>query len=156
MPATKLKTFLDSKSVKYVSIMHSKAYTASEVAAQTHIPGREMAKTIMVSADGAMVMVVLPAPAFISMDTLKYVFDAEDVHLATEQEFTYLFPDCEVGAMPPFGYLYGMHVYVADELSEDHVIAFNAGTHSQLIQMAYHDFERLVHPRTLEFARALA
>ena len=153
MPATKLKTFLDSKSVKYVSIMHSKAYTASEVAAQTHIPGREMAKTIMVSADGAMVMVVLPAPAFISMDTLKYVFDAEDVHLATEQEFTYLFPDCEVGAMPPFGNLYDLDTYVDATLAEDEEIAFNACTHTEIIKMDYIDYHQLVNPVVVYLAQ---
>ncbi|MFC1481219.1 aminoacyl-tRNA deacylase [Candidatus Neomarinimicrobiota bacterium] len=152
MPATKLKAFLDSQKVKYVSCKHSKAFTASEVAASTHVPGREMAKTIMVLADGKMVMVVLPAPEYISMELLKYVTDAEEVHLASEQEFKDLFPDCEVGAMPPFGNLYDLETYVDATLTEDEEIAFNAGTHTEIIKMAYEDFHNLVEPKVVHLA----
>ena len=152
MPATKLKAFLDSQKVKYVSCKHSKAFTASEVAASTHVPGREMAKTIMVKADGKMVMVVLPAPEFISMDLLKYVTGAKSVHIAGEQEFKDLFPDCEVGAMPPFGNLYGLETFVDASLTEDDEIAFNAGTHTEIIKLAYEDYHRIVEPKVVHLA----
>jgi len=152
MPATKLKTFLDSQKVKYVSYKHSKAFTASEVAASTHVPGREMAKTIMIKADDKIVMVVLPAPEFISMESVKYVTGAKDVHLAGEQEFKDLFPDCEVGAMPPFGNLYDLETYVDASLTEDTEIAFNAGTHTEIIKMAYEDFHKLVEPTVVHLA----
>ncbi len=155
MPATKLKAFLDSRKVKYVSFKHSKAFTASEVAASTHVPGREMAKTIMVTADGKMVMVVLPAPDYISMELLKYVTGAKDVQLAGEREFKDLFPDCEVGAMPPFGNLYGLETYVDATLTEDDEIAFNAGTHTEIIKLAYEDYHKLVEPKVVHLALEL-
>jgi Ala-tRNA(Pro) deacylase len=152
MPIKKLLNFLDEHRVKYVTIKHSRAYSAQEIAASAHIPGKELAKTVMVKRDDAMVMVVLPASYHIDFDLLEEVTGARKVELATEGEFEALFPNSETGAMPPFGNLYGLEVYVAEALAEDDQIAFNAGTHTELVQMAYSDFERLVRPKVLRFA----
>ncbi len=156
MPVKRLKAFLDEHHVKYVTISHSRAYTAQEIAAKAHIPGREMAKTVMVKIDGTMAMAVLPASFQIDFDLLKEATGAREVELATEAEFKDLFPECEPGAMPPFGNLYGMDVFVANRLAEDEEIAFNAGTHTELIKMAYPDFVRLVQPVVLQFSGAYA
>src|SRR3970282_2977608 len=135
MPSKKLKEFLDQKKIKYIAITHSSAFTAQEIAATAHIPGKELAKSVIVKADGKMVMTVLPASYKVNFDQLKKVIGAKEIRLAYEQEFIDKFPDCEVGAMPPFGNLYGMDVYVAESLSEDEEIAFNACSHTELIKM---------------------
>ena len=152
MPRQKVIEFLDSEGVKYVSIKHSLAYTAQEVAASAHIPGKELAKTIMVKLDGKMAMAVLPASFHVDLEQLKDVAGVSKVELASEAEFRDLFPGSQIGAMPPFGNLYGMDVYVAVPLTEDEEIAFNAGSHTELIRLAYADFERLVKPTIGEFA----
>jgi len=152
MPAKKLKEFLDSNKVKYVAISHSPAFTAQEIAASAHVPGKELAKTVLVTVDGKMAMAVLPASYRVDVRLLREAAGASAVELAMEREFKGMFPDCELGAMPPFGNLYGMDVYVAQSLSEDENIAFNAGTHTELIRMRYSDFERLVKPRVLKFS----
>ena len=152
MPAKKLKEFLDSNKVKYVSISHSSAYTAMEIAAMAHVPGKDLAKTVMIKINGHMAMVVLPATHMIKMDLLKKAVGSDDVRLSTEQEFKDKFADCEVGAMPPFGNLYNLQVYVSNSLKEDEEIAFNAGTHTELIKLSYKDFERLVNPKVAEFS----
>ena len=113
MPANRLKEFLDHERVKYVTISHSPSYTAQEVAASAHVRGKELAKTVMVTLDGRMAMVVLPASRKIGFDLLREVSGAENVQLASERAFSDMFPGCEVGAMPPFGNLYGMDVYVS-------------------------------------------
>ena len=151
MAAKKLKEFLDKEKIKYVSITHSPAYTAQEVAASAHVPGKELAKTVIVKIDGKVAMAVLPANRKVVVQDLREITGAERVQFATEVEFKNLFPDCETGAMPPFGNLYGMDVYVAPSLAEDEEIAFNAGTHTELMKMSYKDFERLVKPRVLSF-----
>ncbi|MCS6830184.1 MAG: YbaK/EbsC family protein [Armatimonadota bacterium] len=153
MPARKLKEFLDSHGVKYVSITHSRAYTAQEVAASAHIRGKEFAKTVMVKLDGKMAMAVLPATRKVDLDALKQASGAQRAELATEQEFQYMFPECETGAMPPFGNLYGMEVYADASLTEDEEIAFNAGSHIEVIRMAYKDFERLVQPKIADISK---
>ena len=152
MPLTKIKEFLDTNKVKYVLIQHSPAYTAQEIAASAHISGKELAKTVMIKIEGKIVMAVLPASYKISFDQLKEVLDVDDVKLANEQEFMDKFPDCEVGAMPPFGNMYGMDVYVAESLAEDEEIAFNACSHTELIKMRFDDFEELVKPIRLRFS----
>jgi Ala-tRNA(Pro) deacylase len=152
MPVKKLKDFLDNQNIKYVTITHSPTYTAQEIAASAHIPGKVMAKTVMVKIDGKMAMAVLPASCKVDFDLLKKAAGASTVGLASEQEFKNLFPECEIGAMPPFGNLYGMEVFVADALAEDEEIAFNAGSHTELIRLAYKDFERLVKPRIAKFS----
>jgi len=152
MPVSRLKEFLDGQHIQYVTISHSPAFTAQGIAASAHIKGKELAKTVMIKIDGKMAMAVLPAPYKIDFQRLKEASGTDDVELATEEEFETMFPGCEVGAMPPFGNLYGMDVYVAEKLSEDEEIAFNAGSHTELIKMGYLDFERLVKPRKLKFA----
>jgi Ala-tRNA(Pro) deacylase len=152
MPVKKLREFLDTNGVKYVSIVHSKAYTAQTIAAASHIPGKELAKTVMVLLDGKMAMAVLPASYQVNFDLLKKATGAKKVELAGEGEFKNMFPECEVGAMPPFGNLYGMEVFVAESLAEDDEIAFNAGSHTELIKLHYEDFEKLVKPKKLKFS----
>lgn len=147
MPVKDLKDFLDNQHVNYVTITHSPEYTAQEVAACAHIPGKDLAKTVMVKADGKMVMAVVSASQKVSLEQLCTVAGAQKLSLASEQEFKDKFPDCEIGAMPPFGNLYDMDVYVSETLSHDKEIAFNAGSHTELIQLPYQDFERLVHPK---------
>lgn len=153
MPVRKLKEYLDQNGVRWVSIVHSPAYTAQEIAASAHIKGRELAKTVMVKVDGKPVMVVLPASQRVDFQTLRDVTGGEAVVLAGESEFRELFPDCEAGAMPPFGNLYGMDVFVAPKLAEDEEIAFNAGSHTELMKMRYADFERLVKPKVAAFVQ---
>lgn len=152
MPAQKLKDFLDENEIQYITITHSQAYTAQKVAASAHISGWEIAKTVIVKVDGELAMAVLPASTRIDMRVLKEVTGFENVQLATEDEFSSRFHDCETGAMPPFGNLYGMDVYVANSLAEDEEIAFNACSHTELVRMSYYDYARLVHPKVLEFA----
>ena len=152
MPVRKVKEFLDNQNIKYVTISHSAAYTAQEIAASAHIPGKEVAKTVMVKIDGKMAMAVLPASYKVDFDLFKKVAGTSKVELATEKEFKDMFPGCDVGAMPPFGNLYGMDVFVAESLGEDEESAFNAGTHAELIRLAYKDFERLAKPKVGRFS----
>ena len=152
MPLRKLTEFLDNEGVKYQTISHSPAFTAQEVAASAHVPGKELAKTVMVKVDDEMAMAVLPAYDRVDLDRLQEATGAKRVELASEREFKELFPECELGAMPPFGNLYGVKVYVDDSLAEDEEIAFNAGTHTELMRLSYRDFERLVHPKVVEVA----
>ena len=152
MPVRKLKEYLDRNGVRWVSIVHSPAYTAQEIAASAHVKGKELAKTVMVKVDGKPVMVVLPASQRVDFQVLRDVTGGESVVLSSEAEFRELFPDCEAGAMPPFGNLWGFDVYVASRLAEDDEIVFNAGTHTELIRLAYKDFERIVHPKVVEFS----
>lgn len=151
MPVKKLIEFLKEKKIKYSSITHPTQYTAQEIAAVAHVPGKKLAKTVIVKIDGKMAMAVLPATYKVDFDLLKEAAGANVVELAHEEEFQSLFPGCDVGAMPPFGNLYGMDVYVAKALAEDDEIAFNAGTHTELIKLAYDDFENAVKPKVVEF-----
>ncbi len=147
MPVKRLKEFLDGRDIKYVSISHSPAYSAQTIAESAHIPGKELAKTVIVKINDEFAMVILPASYRVHLGHLKAAVSASHVELATETELEYLFPDCERGAMPPFGNLYDMDVYVAEQLTEDDEIAFSAGSHTALIRMSYKDFERLVTPK---------
>jgi Ala-tRNA(Pro) deacylase len=153
MPVKKVKDYLEQQGVKYVTIVHSTAFTAQEVAASAHISGREMAKTVMVKMDGRLAMAVVPASLMVDLSALKAATGAGTVELAHETDFRDAFPGCEVGAMPPFGNLYGMDVLVAESLTEDAEIAFNAGTHRELWRIAYADFARLVEPTVLFFSK---
>lgn len=153
MPASKLREYLDSHDVQYTVIEHgAPVYTAQEIAASAHIPGKQLAKTVMVKIDGEMVMAVLPAPYRVNLERLKEVASAGKVELASEAEFKDRFPDCELGAMPPFGNLYGMQVYAAESLAEEMQIAFCGGSHTELIRMSFKDFQRLAQPKVLDFA----
>ena len=146
MPAKQLGEFLDRHSIRFVAIKHSRAYTAQEIAESAHIRGKELAKTVMVKIDGEMAMAVLPASERVDLQLLKQGTGANDVDLATEQEFENAFPDCEVGAMPPFGNLYDMEGFVSPRLAADEEIAFNAGSHTELGRLAYTDYADLVSP----------
>lgn len=152
MPTQRIRDFLDRHGVKYVAISHSPAFTAQEIAAATHIPGRELAKTVMVKLDGRMVMAVLPASARVNLSKLADATGSKHSELATEDEFKHLFPGCEVGAMPPFGNLWKVPVYVSESLAGDENISFNAGTHTEVISIRFDDFFGLVGPRLIEFS----
>ncbi len=147
MPIRKLRQFLDSHGVRYFVFSHSPAYTAQEIAASAHVPGKELAKTVVVTIAGKMAMVVLPASRQLDFTRLRQFAGTEEVELASEREFVDLFPECEIGAMPPFGNLYGMEVYVSEELEDDDDIAFNAGAHTELLRLSYDSFKSLVHPK---------
>ena len=147
MIAEKVKDFLDQNRVRYVTIRHSLAYTAQEIAASAHIPGQEVAKTVIIKLDDRMAMAVLPASQRVSLDGIRKLVGSNRVTLAEEVEFKDLFPGCEVGAMPPLGNLYGLDVFVDPSLAEDDEIAFNAGSHTELIRMSYEDFATLVNPK---------
>ena len=153
MPVTKLKNFLDEHKTRYVTIQHSVAYTSQEVAAAIHVHGSELAKTTVVKLDGRFAMAVLAAPDQVDLDRLKEAAGAKTATLATEKEFMELFPGCDLGAMPPFGNLYGLPVYVDERLAEDASIAFNAGTHTEAIRMDFADYKRLVDPKDAGFRR---
>ena len=152
MPVRKLKEFLDGNKIRYVAIAHSQAFTSQEIAASAHIPGKELAKTVMIKVDGKMAMAVIPASHKVDFGLLKGVTGGQKVELANEEEFRYKFPECEIGAMPPFGNLYGMEMFVAEGLAEDETIAFNAGSHTELIKLPYSDFYRLVMPKVGKFS----
>ena len=152
MPVAKLKRFMDDQNIKYITIYHPRAYTTQEIAASAHISGKEVAKTVIIKVDNRMAMAVLPATDRIDFDLLKRLAGATRIELATEQEFEDMFPGCEVGAMPPFGNLYDMDVYVAESLLEDEEIAFNAGSHTELIKLSMKDYAKLVKPKVLKFS----
>jgi Ala-tRNA(Pro) deacylase len=149
--SAKLRGYLDQNNIKYSLITHSMAYTAQELASIMHIPGKELAKVVILKIDGQFAMAVIPAPHKIDFERLKSAIEAKQIELASEKEFQNLFPDCEVGAMPPFGNLYGLPVYVAKPLKEDKEIVYNAGSHTEAIRMQYVDFDRLVKPTVIEY-----
>jgi Ala-tRNA(Pro) deacylase len=151
MSAEKLKEFLGRHKIKYVSIHHSTAYAASEIAASAHVKGRNLAKTVIVKLDGKLAMAVLPSKYHVNLERLRVASSSGSVDLAAEEEFSRDFPSCDEGAMPPFGNLYGMPVYVDTILTEDEEIAFNACSHTELIQLAYKDFQKLVKPTVVAF-----
>jgi Ala-tRNA(Pro) deacylase len=153
MPARKLREFLDSQGILYTTIPHAVAYSAKEIAALTHISNKEVAKTVIVKMDSKLVMAVLPASYDVDLPSLRAATGARSVTLAKESEFKDRFPECDIGAMPPFGNLYAMPVYVDESLTKDKDIAFNAGFHNELLQVSYADFERLVKPKVLKFSQ---
>ncbi|GLH65932.1 aminoacyl-tRNA deacylase [Geothrix edaphica] len=150
MPMTRLEEFLNKNGVAHQVIPHALAFTATSVAGAAHIRGKEMAKTVVVNLDGHLAMAVVPADRKVDLERLRQATGSVTAELADEREFSGDFPGCEPGAMPPFGNLYGMPVYVEPHLAADPEIAFNAGTHTELIRMAYKDFERLAHPMLVD------
>ncbi|HVO63850.1 MAG TPA: YbaK/EbsC family protein [Terriglobales bacterium] len=152
MAAQKLREFLDNQGIPYTTISHAVAYTAKETAALTHISSKELAKTVIVKIGSELAMAVLPASYEIDLPSLRAATGARSVCLAKESEFKDRFLECEIGAMPPFGNLYGMLVYVDESLTKDTDIAFNAGAHNECLQVSYADFERLVKPKVLRFS----
>lgn len=148
-----LKEYLDHEHVHYEVLPHPEAFRAALVAQTLHTAAKEIAKVVVVKADDRFVMTVLPASWNVDLHRLRDVFMAHHVRLATEDEIKNLFPDCELGAMPPFGNLYGLHVYVDQSLTEDEEITFQAGSHSEAIRMRYWDFAALAFPVVAEFHR---
>jgi Ala-tRNA(Pro) deacylase len=146
MALSTLRSFLDSQGVKYLVISHSLAYTAQGVAALAHVSGKKLAKTVIVKIDGILAMAVIPASDHVDLDRLRTLTGSMVVELATEREFKDAFPDCETGAMPPFGNLYDMAVYADACLAENEEITFSAGTHRELVRMSWMDLARLVRP----------
>jgi Ala-tRNA(Pro) deacylase len=149
-----LKSYLDDNQIKYSIITHSRAYTSPELAQIMHVPGKELAKTVVVKIDGKLAMAVLPSSHRIDFNKMKQVLGAKEIELAIEHEFENNFPKCELGAMPPFGNLFDLKVFVSRDLRDDMEIVFNAGTHTDAIRMLYADFERLVKPVVCEFSSA--
>ncbi len=152
MPASKIKKYLDGHDVKYLVVSHPPAYTARDTALSAYFSVPEIAKTVIVRMDDKIAMIVVPGCYKVDFDVLKDFMDVSKIDLVAEEELERLFPDCEIGAMPPFGNLYFLNVYIAKSLAEQDVIIFNAGNHHELIEMRYKDYERLVHPRVVNFA----
>ena len=153
MPIPKVKSYLERAGVSYMTLDYSGAYSAQEVAAATHISGDQVVKTVMVKADDVLLMAVVPANKRVDLDRVKEATGAGQVSLADESDFGSLFKDCELGAMPPFGNLYGVEMLVDAGLADQDKIAFRAGTHSELVRMAYKDYARLVEPRVVALAK---
>jgi Ala-tRNA(Pro) deacylase len=149
--STGLKSFLDKNHVSYSAVPHTTTYTAQGTAAMMKVSGKEMAKTVVLKAGEDTILGVLPAAHHASLEKLSTLI-GKPVRLATELEFASLFPDCELGAMPPFGSLYHLPVYVDSTLAEDEEIVFNAGTHHDAIRMRYLDFQLLAQPTICSFA----
>jgi Ala-tRNA(Pro) deacylase len=149
MPAETLNEYLDHQGIGYQTIPHPRAYTARATAATAHVRDQEMAKAVILKVDGRLAMAVLPADRMVHLRKVRRATGAGRIELAAEGDFRNRFPGCELGAMPPFGNLYGMEVFVDSHLAEDEEIAFNAGTHTELLRLRYRDFERLAQPRAM-------
>jgi len=152
MVLTSLTEYLDAHNVAYVVIYHSPAYTAQGIAGLAHIPGKELAKTVIVRLDGKLAMAVLPANFHVDLELLRKAANAKSVALAAEEEFKDRFPECETGAMPPFGNLFALDVFADDSLKADKEIAFNAGTHRELVRMTWEDYKKLAEPKIVRIA----
>jgi Ala-tRNA(Pro) deacylase len=148
----RLENYLRENKIPFEEQHHPRAVTAQEVAASEHVPGRMLAKTVMVLGDGEIAMLALPAPYQVDLEKAAAALGVKEVRLALEEEFADTFADCEVGAMPPFGNLYGVAVYVEETLAEDETIVFRSGTHTETMSVSYSDFERLVEPTVTQFA----
>ncbi len=148
----RLKNYLEKNGVDYQVFHHQRVYTAQEVAAAQHVPGKELAKVVMVKVDSELAMLVLAASSMVDIDKLKTLFRGKEVNLAQEEEFQGIFPDCETGAMPPFGNLYDLEVYVDTALAEQPHIVFQAGSHVETMRVAYMDFANLVQPKVVDCA----
>lgn len=146
MTLSKLREFLDCHRIKYLVISHSLAYTAQGVAALAHVSGKKLAKTVIVKIDGVLAMAVIPASFHVDLDRLRKLTGAQSVEVASEIEFKDAFPDCETGAMPPFGNLYDMPVYADESLAQNEEITFSGGSHRELVRMQWADMQRLVNP----------
>ena len=145
----KLKEALDQAKISYEVYNHPQAFTAQEIAATQHISGREMAKVVILKVNGSFVMVVLPSNRMVSFEKVKVGLRVREASLATEEQFAVLFPECEIGAMPPFGNLFGLHVYVDPALEKYESLFINAGNHLQTVRLRYKDFKKLVQPEVV-------
>lgn len=145
----RLQQLLTERRVRFQTIPHLRAFTAQETAESAHIPGQDLAKTVMAKLDGKLAMIVVPATRRIDFERLRRMTGAAGAELAHEDEFRDLFPDCEIGAMPPFGNLWGLPVYVDHMLAQHEHLVFNGGDHVELVKLSWNDFVRLVHPRVI-------
>ncbi len=148
----RLETYLRDNLVPYEVQHHPSAFTAQDVAASEHLPGRLVAKVVMLVANGKMVMLVLPAPGRVHLPEIGRILSSRDIRLAEEVEFAALFPDCEVGAMPPFGNIYNVPVYVDKDLARQKTIYFQVGTHTDTMSVRFADYEWLVKPIVATFS----
>ncbi|MDH3261939.1 MAG: YbaK/EbsC family protein [Acidimicrobiia bacterium] len=151
LDAHRVRKYLISHGVGYKVEHHPPAFTAQEVAAAEHVPGRSFAKPVIVNADGRLIMMVLPANRLLDLDKVKAILGSEDVRLAREEEFAPIFDDCERGAEPPFGNLYGLQMIVDVDLTADEMV-FNAGTHTETMKVPTIDYLGLVHPEKADLA----
>lgn len=151
-----ISKFLDSQGIEYQLCTHSRAYTAQGTAQAQHLSGKRLAKVVIVVADNnKMVMTVVPASCRVDLEKMGKLLNTTWIRLATEEEFKDIFPQCELGAMPPLGNIYHLDVWI-DEIFQNYpTISFNAGTHAETIQMSFADFERLVHPKEAAFSMLL-
>jgi Ala-tRNA(Pro) deacylase len=156
MVCEKLKKYLDDNGVRYEVLRHGEAFTAQEIAAAMHVKGKMLVKVVILNSDRGYIMVALPADRRVDIAALRAGLGLKMAALASEEEFRMLFPDCEAGAMPPFGNLYNVPVYVDRSLTLDRDIVFNAGTHYEAVKISYEDFEKLVKPKVLEASRKAA
>lgn len=148
----RMEQYFRENGVGYQVLTHPQAYTMPEVAAALHISGKQVAKVVMVKADDRIVMLVVPSPYRLDFAKVREMLGAQEVTLAREEEFADLFPDCAVGAMPPFGNLYGVPVYVDEALAAQKEMVFRVGTHNEVMKIAYEDFARLAQPQVASFA----
>jgi len=148
----KLKDYLEQNQVRYEVGYHERVYTSQEIAAAMHVPGKELAKVVMVKADGKMTMLVLPASYRVDTKKLKKVLECKKLGIAKEKDFEELFSDSEIGAMPPFGNLYNLEVWVDQILTEDEFIVFQAGSHVETLKIKYSDYAQLVNPKVGDFS----
>lgn len=146
----RLLNYLSENNIPYSTITHAPAYTAQQIAASAHIPGKKMAKTVIIQSGDQYAMVVLPANKKVDLNLFKVASGWKEANIANEYQFIDRFPDCEAGAMPPFGNLYGMEVFIDPDLTHGSDIFFNGGTHSELIKVSFEDYSRLVHPHLLK------
>lgn len=152
----RLVSYLNEHQVPFQAQQHARAFSAQKIAEGEHIPGNMVAKTVIILADNKMMALVLPASYRADLNKFRAILGAKEVRLAHEEEFTDAFPDCAVGAMPPFGNLYGMPVYVEESLSKQDTIVFPDGTYTETMSLHYADFDRLVHPQVIAFAQPQA
>ena len=155
MLSPRLHHFLDERHAPYETLNHPRTITAQDTANAAHIGNRHFAKTVMLKVDGELAMLVMPAAYRVELVRLSRALGGREVELAQEDEFKDAFPDCELGAMPPFGNLYGMPVYVDSRLAAQPEIAFNAGSHTDMVRMPYAEFEKLAQPELLWLAHVM-
>jgi len=151
MISARLKQFLDDNGAAYTVVQHDPAFTAQQLAARMHVPGRELVKVVVVRLDGRHALAAVPAPRLVDFKALARLVGVKKCSLASEDELQQLFPDCEVGAMAPFGNLYQLATFVDEEVSDIESMVVNAGTHADAVRLRYSELERLVHPRVGSF-----
>ncbi len=151
--ATKLKSYLDKGKVDYEVLEHKECFTSPEIAQSLHIPGHMLAKVVIVAAGDRKMMAVIDANHQVDLEAFALATGEQEARLVSEHELRACFPDCEVGAMPPFGTLYNLPVFVDRALTRDKEIVFEAGNHHEAIRLRYEDFDRLVRPRIADFGR---